>query len=97
MASKHESASDFLSVPEQFWDDLKAKDINQSCSRALARQQGPDQLVLSFLNRDILVDVKYKSIREMRHGCQSRPSQPDHTRKQEAKKDPAQERDLVIS
>ena len=68
MASRHESASDSLSVPEQFWDDLKVKDINRLCTRALARQHGPDQLALSFLNRDILVDISHKSIREMWHG-----------------------------
>ena len=68
MSPKYESASDSLNVPGRFWDDLKKANINRLCARSLARLRAPGELMLTFLNRDILVDLQHRSIREIRHG-----------------------------
>ena len=55
-------------VPLQYWEDLEKKDMAGLCENALARAFSSEDVVLSILGREILVDRKHHSLRHKNQG-----------------------------
>ncbi|MCP4691848.1 MAG: DUF3786 domain-containing protein [Desulfobacterales bacterium] len=54
-----------ITVPMEYWDELGEKDIDALCVDALATPHPPDGLRVRFLNDEVLVNIKDRSIRRV--------------------------------
>lgn len=50
---------DLIKVPDEYWDELKKKDLSDLCRRSLAIHHPPDGLLIRYLSHDILVDIEH--------------------------------------
>jgi hypothetical protein len=57
-----------IHVPSHYWEDLEKKDIAALCQNALAQAFSSEDIVLSILGREILVDRKNHSLRRKNQG-----------------------------
>ncbi len=48
---------DQVTIPDEYWENLKAQDMGNLCERTLARSQATGSLIIPFLNRAILLNV----------------------------------------
>jgi Domain of unknown function (DUF3786) len=55
-------------VPPGYWEDLEKKDISSVCENALAQAYSSEDIVLTILGREILVDRKNHSLRRKSQG-----------------------------
>lgn len=55
-----------IHVPSEYWEDLEKKDMAVMCQNALARAFSQEDIVLSVLGKEILVDRKNRSLRHKR-------------------------------
>jgi hypothetical protein len=55
-------------VPPRYWEDLEKKDMARLCENAPARAFSSEDLVLSILGREILVDRKHHTLRRKSSG-----------------------------
>jgi hypothetical protein len=53
-----------LTVPAEYWEALKKRDIEELCRLSLASLKPPRGLLLPFFNRSILVDLESGTLRE---------------------------------
>ena len=53
-----------IDVPVQYWEDLEKKDMATLCENALARSFSTEDLLLTVLGKEILVDRKNHSLRQ---------------------------------
>lgn len=53
-----------LTVPAEYWQELKTRDVDQLCRLSLATPKPPRGLLLPVLNRSILVDLEKAVLRE---------------------------------
>ncbi len=51
-----------IDPPEHFWDDLKEKTIEDICARSLALPYPPDELILRFLQEEIIIDLNNRAL-----------------------------------
>jgi len=63
-----ERKRDHIDIPPEFWDDLGKKDVTEVCNAALATPLPEGDISLKFLNEDLLVDIKNKSVMRFRNG-----------------------------
>jgi len=57
-----------LTVPAEYWEELKTRDIDQLCRLSLAAPKPPRGLLVPFFNRSILVDLENSALRERIEG-----------------------------
>ncbi len=57
-------AGTVLTVPAEYWKQLKTRDIDQLCRLSLATLEPPRGLLLPFFNRSLLVDIENGVLRE---------------------------------
>jgi hypothetical protein len=57
-----------IHVPPHYWEDLEKKDLSVLCQNALAQAFSSEDIVLSIMGREILVDRKNHSLRRKNHG-----------------------------
>lgn len=62
------SSGTVLTVPAEYWKELKSRDIDELCRRSLASSRPPRGLLLPFFNRSILVDLENGALRERAAG-----------------------------
>jgi hypothetical protein len=55
-------------VPPHYWEDLEKKDLAVLCENALAQAFSAEDIVLTILGREILVDRKNHSLRRKNQG-----------------------------
>ncbi|UCD89256.1 MAG: DUF3786 domain-containing protein [Desulfobacterales bacterium] len=48
---------DMITVPPEYWDELKTLDMSKLCERSLTMFHPPEGVVVRHLNEDILVDI----------------------------------------
>ena len=53
-----------LTVPAEYWEELKTRDIDQLCRLAMVSLQQPQKLLLPVFNREILVDLDDSTLKE---------------------------------
>ncbi len=52
-----------VSVPQEYWDQIKTRDLNELCNFTLFDPYGSDGLIFAFLQEDILVHIKNRCIK----------------------------------
>ncbi len=57
-----------LTVPAEYWEELKTRDIDQLCRQSQAVRQSPRELLLPVCNRSILVDLENAVLQEQSEG-----------------------------
>jgi len=57
-----------IQVPPQYWEDLEKKDLAVLCQNALAQAFSPEDVVVTVLGREILVDRKNHALRRKKQG-----------------------------
>ena len=57
-----------IQVPPQYWEDLEKKDLTVLCQNALAQAFSPEDVVVTVLGREILVDRKNHALRRKKQG-----------------------------
>jgi hypothetical protein len=62
---QRKSISELIKVPPNYWDDLKRMDMNRVCERSLAISHDSGGLRILFLNKDILVDIENRCLRQI--------------------------------
>ncbi len=61
-------SGDVVSVPEEYWDDLLRRDLNALCNIAEVRLLPPNGILVPFLGKEILIDLKEKSLKRLLNG-----------------------------
>ena len=56
---------EIIKVPTDYWDKLKKRNIDELCKLSLAHVYPPEDLLLHFLNKDILLDMGNRSIHRL--------------------------------
>ncbi len=56
---------EIIKVPTDYWDKLKKRNIDELCKLSLAHVYPPEDLLLHFLNEDILIDMENRSIHRL--------------------------------
>ena len=56
---------EIIKVPTDYWDKLKKRNIDELCKLSLAHVYPPADLLLHFLNKDILLDMENRSIHRL--------------------------------
>ena len=56
---------EIIKVPTDYWDKLKKRNIHELCKLSLAHVYPPADLLLHFLNKDILLDMENRSIHRL--------------------------------
>jgi len=56
---------EIIKVPTDYWDKLKKRNIDELCKLSLADVYPPEDLLLHFLNKDILLDMGNRSIHHL--------------------------------
>lgn len=56
---------EIIKVPTDYWDKLKKRNIDELCMLSLAHVYPPEDLLLHFLNKDILLDMGNRSIHRL--------------------------------
>jgi len=56
---------EIIKVPTDYWDKLKKRNIDELCKLSLAHVYHPEDLLLHFLNKDILLDMGNRSIHRL--------------------------------
>ncbi len=51
-----------VNVPTQYWEDLEQRDVDSVCANSLGKKQGSGDVLLPFLNKELLVDTKNRCI-----------------------------------
>lgn len=54
-----------VTVPPEYWDKLKKRDINTLCNLTLGTPYSSDGLIFHFLKADILVDLKNQCLKRL--------------------------------
>ena len=67
-ASRLDPTRETILVPPHYWEDLEKRDMVAMCENALASVFSSEDLVLSTLGREILVDRKNRSLRHKNQG-----------------------------
>ena len=57
-----------IQVPPHYWEDLEKKDLAVLCQNALAQAFSPEDVVVTVLGREILVDRKNHALRRKKQG-----------------------------
>ena len=57
-----------LTVPAEYWEELKTRDIDQLCRLGMASLHQPQKLLLPVFNRAILVDIDDSCLKEQVDG-----------------------------
>jgi len=57
-----------IQVPVSYWEALEKKEMTTLCADGLGEAYSPEDIVLSVLGREILVDRKNRSLRHKNHG-----------------------------
>ena len=57
-----------LKVPSEYWKDLKQRDLNEVCRKALAVRDQDRGLILAFLNQYLLIDIQNHCLYEQHKG-----------------------------
>ncbi len=56
---------EIIKVPTDYWDKLKKRNIDELCKLSLTHVYPPEDLLLHFLNKDILLDMGNRSIHRL--------------------------------
>jgi len=56
---------EIIKVPTDYWDKLKKRNIDELCKLSLAHVYPPEDILLHFLNKDILLDMGNRSIHRL--------------------------------
>jgi uncharacterized protein DUF3786 len=57
---------EIIKVPTDYWDKLKKRTIDELCKLSLAHVYPPENLLLHFLNKNILLDMGNRSIHHLK-------------------------------
>jgi hypothetical protein len=69
-------SGDMITVPEQYWEDLKDRDPEEICANALAKNHPSSGFLLPFLNESVLIDKEGRHLLRQRHGRWVRSENP---------------------
>ncbi len=61
-------SGDIVTVPEQYWEELKERDPEEVCANALAKNYPPFGFLLPFLNESFLIDKEDRHLLRQSHG-----------------------------
>jgi len=65
-----------VNVPQEYWQELNNRNIDEICEKAMARACPPEGIVLSFLGREILLDRQGKCLKSFKNDKWSKIEYP---------------------
>lgn len=69
-------SGDIVTVPEQYWEELKERDPEEVCANALVKNHPPLGFLLPFLNESFLIDKEGRHLLRQSHGQWVRSENP---------------------
>lgn len=63
-------------VPREYWQELKGRNIDEICEKAMAHAYPPEGIVLPFLGKEILLDRQEKCLKSLKKGKWSKFEYP---------------------
>ncbi len=69
-------SGDIVTVPVQYWEELKKRAPEKVCMNSLAKNHPPTGMLLPFLKQYLLVDIENRCLHHQSHGQWTRSENP---------------------